>query len=337
MSAPVPNNELAVLLLTRSDVASLISISACIDAMEEAFRTHANGGSFGIGMIHGERDHVEWHLKSGGLELPTPVYALKANSASFLNPQRFGLPSIMGAILLFAADRATLLAIMDSTVITIQRTAAATAVAARALARADSCRVTVIGAGRQARAHVIALHEVFPAASFVVSSLNPDHAVALAHELSTREGIPTRSDGDARTVCEDADIIVTCTPAREPVLKSDWIQPGVFVAAVGADSPDKNEIEPALFGRARVITDITAQCAAVGDLHHAVDRGVMSVSDVHATLGEVLAGTKPGRVSDQDIILYDATGSAIQDAAATALVYEAACSEGRGTRMALWS
>jgi ornithine cyclodeaminase/alanine dehydrogenase-like protein (mu-crystallin family) len=125
-----------------------------------------------------------------------------------------------------------------------------------------------------------------------------------------------------------ADICVTCTPARAPVLSVDWVRPGTFVAGVGADAEHKQELPPDLLRGALVVTDVTAQCAVMGDLHHALAHGTVRLDHVHAELGEVVAGLKPGRTSREQITLFDSTGMAIQDVAAAALVYRAATEAG---------
>jgi ornithine cyclodeaminase/alanine dehydrogenase-like protein (mu-crystallin family) len=129
-------------------------------------------------------------------------------------------------------------------------------------------------------------------------------------------------------------VVVTCTPSKKSLLfSSSPLRPGTFVAAIGADAPDKQEIDPCLLASATVVTDVTAQCAAFGDLKHAIDDGVMTSSDVHAELGEIVAGRKRGRTSDSEVIVFDSTGMALQDVAAAAATYEAA--ERRGRRVPL--
>ena len=140
---------------------------------------------------------------------------------------------------------------------------------------------------------------------------------------------------DLASAARTADLIVTCTTATEPFLTTDMVRPGTFVAAVGADNPQKSEIEPALMAASLVVTDSTAQCAAMGDLHHAVEAGVMAPADVHAELAELVAGTKPGRTSAAQIILFDSTGVAVEDAASAFQVYHRALAAGARTRIAL--
>ena len=128
---------------------------------------------------------------------------------------------------------------------------------------------------------------------------------------------------------------MTCTPAKEPYVKKEFIRPGTFIAAVGADSPDKKELENTLVSANKVVVDLPEQCAKVGELHHALDAGLMKIDDIYGTLGEITAGKMKGRVSHQEIIIFDTTGTAIQDAAGAALCYEKAVQEGVGTYLNL--
>ncbi|HKO67909.1 MAG TPA: ornithine cyclodeaminase family protein, partial [Burkholderiaceae bacterium] len=137
------------------------------------------------------------------------------------------------------------------------------------------------------------------------------------------------------TASRASDIIVTCTSSNTPLLFSGDVSPGAFVAAVGADSEDKQELDAELLSTATVVTDVTEQCATIGDLHHAITARRMSPDRVHAELGEIVAGRKPGRSTADQIIVFDSTGMALQDVAAAAVVYERAARAGRGITVAL--
>jgi ornithine cyclodeaminase/alanine dehydrogenase-like protein (mu-crystallin family) len=132
-----------------------------------------------------------------------------------------------------------------------------------------------------------------------------------------------------------SDVIITCTPSREPLLRSGDIRPGAFIAAVGADSEHKSEIAPDLLAASKVVVDALEQCATNGDLHHAIEAGVMRRENVHADLADVVNDTKPGRRSDEEIIIFDSTGTALEDVAAAAVVYELAIERDAGIRVDL--
>jgi ornithine cyclodeaminase/alanine dehydrogenase len=155
-------------------------------------------------------------------------------------------------------------------------------------------------------------------------------AEAYALEMTEALGFSVSAASDLSGAVGESDVCVTCTPAREAFLSVDMVPPGMFVAAVGADSPDKQELEPALLGSSTVVADFLDQCAEVGELHHAIRGGVMTKADVHGELGEVVSGEKLGRVSESEVTLFDATGSGLQDAAGAAVAYLRALEAGAG-------
>lgn len=321
------------LLLKRSELASLMSLQEYIEGIENAFRMRGKGLTFGTGMVQGDTlSETEFHIKVGGLKLgENSYYGLKINGSNFNNMKKYGLPNIMGAIVLFDATKAIPLAIIDSGDPTVKRTGAATAVAAKFLARKDSKIVSICGSGTQGRIQLRCLKIVFPdihkAYAYDMNSVaSEEYAESMSKELNI-EVIPTQ---DLSNTISRSDIIVTCTPSRKPYLLKEYVNPGTFIAAVGADSPDKQELEETLLSENKVVVDILEQCAVAGELHHALEAGLMTTKDVNGELGDVLAGKKPGRISDDEIIIYDATGTALQDTAAAALCYEKAVERGMG-------
>jgi ornithine cyclodeaminase/alanine dehydrogenase-like protein (mu-crystallin family) len=149
-------------------------------------------------------------------------------------------------------------------------------------------------------------------------------------------GLDVTAAADLAPAAQASDIIVTCTPARKWFIGRAQMRPGAFIAAVGADSPDKQEIEPELIARSAIVCDLTAQCAEVGDLHHAIAAGLVAAKDVRAELGQIIAGQRVGRTNAEEIVVFDSTGTALQDTAAAALVYEQAIARGAGTRFPFW-
>ena len=326
------------IVLTRSQITDLVDLSEYIDTVEDAFRMYADGKGSGIGMLHADiTEGIEFHIKSGGITLKKPYFALKVNGSSFQNRKKYDLPNIMGAIILFDGETIFPLALLDSIEITIKRTGAATAVAAKYLARPDSDTACIVGYGTQGKIQLTALSRVLRLTKAFVTGRNTEGGKSYADEMSRELGIPVSFIPDIDDAVSRSDVIVTATPARGPLFDASAPSPGAFIAAVGADSPDKQELPPTLLGRGSVICDITDQCARVGELHHAVDAGVMSIGDVRAELGEIIAGKKQGRISDDEIVIFDSTGTAIQDASAAATVYEKALSSGVGLMVNLMS
>jgi len=302
------------LILSRRDIARLMELPDWLDAVETGFRAVAEGRAQSPPPMAIEGQSGTFHAKGASLRGDRHYVALKLNGNFPDNPATRSLPTIQGAILLCDGETGTLLAIMDSIEVTLRRTAAATALAARYLARPDSRTVLICGCGEQGRAQLLALQAVLPLSRVLLWDREPARAQAMAGEVVAEPG----------AAALEADVIVTCTTARAPFLTPAMVQPGTFVAAVGADSPDKSEIEPALMAKALVVADAIDQCAAMGDLHHAIDERAMDRSDVHAELAELVAGTRRGRTSDDQITLFDSTGTAVQDVAAAALIHERA-------------
>ncbi len=324
------------LLLDRRTIAELLSLDDCIAAVEAAFAAHARGETLAPGLLHGDGVGGEYHIKAGGLRTPHPRYACKINSSFFKNRAANGLPNIQGLIVLYDAADGRPLAVMESAEITIKRTGAATAVAAKYLATPEARVATIVGAGNQGGIQLEALTRVRRLEKVFVCDQDPAAADAFAARLGERLKITVQACSDLAAAARESDIVVTCTPSKKWIVGRDMVSPGAFVAGVGADSPDKQELEPALLAQTSVVTDLTEQCAHVGDLHHAIAAGLMRASDVRGELGEVIIGRAPARRDASEIIIYDATGTALQDVAAAVLVYEKARALGRGTEFPFW-
>jgi alanine dehydrogenase len=323
------------LVLTRRDVEALLGWDECIEAVEAAFRLHAEGRSLGPGVLGVRARDGVFHIKAAGLPRGRLYFAAKTNANFSENPRRHGLPAIQGVIVLCDGDNGAPLAVMDSIEVTIRRTAAATAVAARFLARADAAVAAICGCGNQGRAQLRALARVLPLRRAYAFDADEAAARTYAREMSAELEVDVRPAGDHVEAVRDCDVCVTCTPSRRPYLRREHVRPGTFVAAVGADSADKHEIDPALMAASVVVVDVLEQCAAIGDLHHALEAGVLTRESVHAELADLVAGRKPGRRSREEITVFDSTGTALQDVAAAALVYEKAVASGVGLRVAL--
>jgi alanine dehydrogenase len=302
--------ERQTLILTRGDVQDLLDLSDCIDAVEAAFADPAaKTGVLGM------------HLDGGGFHIKAAaaggMFVTKING-NFAGSS----PRIQGVVVLCPTTRGAPLAIMDSGELTAIRTAAATGVAARHLARTDASTVTIVGCGEQAPWQLRAVT--------AVRTITRVFAYDLDRERAARVGTPVDSLEDA---VAQSDIVITCTPSTTPILFD--VPPGTFVAAVGADAEHKQEIDPQLMARAAVVPDLLEQAATIGDLHHAIAAGVMTRDAIRAGLGDVVAGRKPGRLDDDEIVIFDSTGTALQDVAAASIVYQRAVRMGRGVRLDL--
>ncbi|HKE55852.1 MAG TPA: ornithine cyclodeaminase family protein [Pyrinomonadaceae bacterium] len=317
------------LLLSRCEVAEL-ALEDYIPAMETAFRLYGEGKTLPPGILGIHARDGGFHIKAGLLELERSYFAAKVNANFPHNSSRFGLPLIQGVIVLCDGENGYPLALMDSMEITMQRTGAATAVAAKYLARPDSTSMTICGCGNQGRVSLLALSRIFSLAQVFAYDSDYAKAAAFAALYADELEIPVEATEDLAMALRGSDICVTCTPATQPFLAAEYVQPGTFIAAVGADSETKQELVSALLVRNKIVVDVLEQCVAIGELHHAIRAGLVTKSDVHAELGEVIAGKKPGRTAADEIIIFDSTGMALQDVIAAATVYEKAISEGVG-------
>jgi alanine dehydrogenase len=318
------------LLLRRRDVAALLDLDECMVAVEQAFRSHAEGRSLPPGVLSVRARHGGFHIKAAGLELTRPYFVAKVNGNFFRNRERFGMENIQGLIALCDAENGYPLAVMDSIEITILRTGAATGVAAKHLARADASVATIVGCGNQGRISLRALAAVRRIERAYAFDTDQEQAKRYADELSGELRIAVTAVRELSAGLRNSDICVTCTPSREPYLNQSDVVPGTFIAAVGADNEEKQELDPRLIAAGKVVVDSLDQCAVIGDLKLALRQGLMTKADVHAELGEVIAGRRAGRENDEEVIVFDSTGTALQDVAAAAIVYENAMAADRG-------
>jgi len=320
----------ATLLLSREDVERLLAPQACIAAVEDAFRQLALGKVPAPGILGMHAGEGSFHVKAGFLTQDRPYFAAKLNANFPQNALGHGLPTIRGAVILADAGNGAPLAIMDSISITALRTAAATAVAAKYLARQECGTLLICGCGGQAAAQLRALLCVRKPRRVLAYDQDAGRAAAFAAALAKELAIPVAPVPDLAEAVGQSEIVVTCTTARRYFLAREMVHPGTFIAAVGADSENKQEIDPELMARAGVVTDLTEQACKIGDLHHAIAAGAMTADQVRAELGEVVSGKKTGRTAADEIIVFDSTGTGLQDVAAAIAVYRRALETGAG-------
>jgi alanine dehydrogenase len=307
-------------ILTQNDIAAVLSLDDCIAAVEQAFRAYGEGRIAPPQSLGVHAEHGTFHIKAALAD----VFAAKLNANFPDNRRRHGLPTIQGVILVVDPDDGTLLGILDSALITTLRTAAATAVAAKYLARMDARTVTVIGCGVQGRAQLEALKRVRPIER--VFAFDADPAAILE---GAERGV------DLEDAVAQSDVVLTCTTSRTPILDQRHLHPGLFIAGVGADNPEKHELSPALLANSLVVADITDQAAKMGDLHHAIVAGMLTPDDIHGELADILCGRVPARQSEEEIFVFDSTGTALQDVATAAVALSRAAEREIGLEISL--
>jgi ornithine cyclodeaminase len=321
-----------MLLLSQDDVARALSMADCIEVVDEALRALARED-----VVLPVRT-ILWLPDRRGLLGLMPAFLgvgkLLGIKAITVMPGNHGTPfdSHQGVVLLFEADQGRLLTILDATAITTIRTAAASAVATRALARAEAGDLAILGTGVQAAAHLDAMRAVRPVRRVRVWSRNSSNARAFAARESARHGIEVTAAPTAREAVLDADLICTVTSACEPILNGTWIAPGAHVNAVGACVPRCRELDSEAVRRARVYVDHRpAALAEAGDLLIPIAEGVLDATHIVGEIGDVLIGGVPGRRGPEEITLFKSLGIAIEDLAAAGRAYARAVAAGQGT------
>jgi alanine dehydrogenase len=320
------------LILKRSEVASLLNLDKCIGAVEQAFRLNNEGQSLPPGVLETLTETGGFHIKAAGLKLASRTYyAAKVNANFPQNMSKWGLPTIQGVIALFDGESGYPLALLDSIEITGLRTGAATAVAAKYLARPDSTVATICGCGVQGRVQLKSLARVLRLEKVYAYDQVEAFSTKFADEMTAELKLDVIPVMDLPRALGESDVCVTCTSSRRPFLMREHVRTGTFVAAVGADNPLKQELDAKLLASNKLVVDVLDQCATIGELHHAIAAGVMGKSEVYAELGAIVAGRTPGRTSTEEIVIFDSTGTALQDVAAASIVYERALGSGKGT------
>lgn len=325
------------LLLTRKDVEKVLTMKDAIAAVEEGFRQLALGN-----VIMPQRTAIrisEHH----GIHLGMPAYvggaedggslALKVVTVYPENQSKFGLPTTIGTLLLNDPRTGALVAIMDAGFLTAMRTGAVSGVATRYLALEDARSVGVFGAGVQARAQLMAMCEVRPIERAFVCDPWIEGRDKFATEMSEQLSIPVEPTDDPRA-CVDNSIVVAASSSGEPIFEGSWLAPGTHINGIGSHSPNARELDTVTIQRSKVVPDLAAACLVeAGDLIMPIKEGAITEDHIHASLGEVVAGLKPGRESDEEITLFKSVGLAVQDAATAAQVYDLARAAGVGVEI----
>ena len=301
---------------------AVVTPARAVAAVREAFRADGEGRAHVPAVINLEIPSArgEFHVKTAHIE-GVPHVAVKIASGFYDNPSK-GLPSGSGLMALFdAATGLPVALLLDNGFLTDIRTGAAGAVAADYLARESITTVGVIGSGIQARHQVRCLRVVRSFTRIVAWSPNRARLGAYCNEMGA-EGYDVAAAAGIEEVCAAADLLITATPARQALVRAEWLREGVHVTAAGADSPGKQELEAACLARAElVVVDRYSQCAAFGELKHALDRALVLPEHVR-TLGEIVTGRAAGRTSPSEITIADLTGVGFQDTAIASAALE---------------
>ncbi len=320
--------DLETLILTDDEVKKLLSLSEVIEAVESAFKEK------GLGRVQMPAKIYLYYRKYGGDLRAMPSFledfdisAVKVVNVHPQNPAKNGLPTVMAVIILIDPSTGAPLAIMGGTTITDMRTGAAGGVAAKYLARKNSKIVGLVGAGAQARTQLAALLEVYKHLETVrVWSRTEATKKSFADEIQQDYGdavqvVPVTG---VREAVEGSDIVVTATPSRQPLVMSDMVSAGMHITCIGADAVGKEELDPAILQKAKIVVDDWAQASHSGEINVPLSRGLIAKDDVWADIGEIVAGLKIGRQNKDEVTVFMSTGLAVQDAVTAKIAYSKA-------------
>ena len=319
------------LLLQRRDIAQLLSIEECMQAVEMAFGLYAEAKALPPKVLAIHADNGGFHIKAGVLGIERAYFVAKVNANFPFNPRQNNLPTIQGVIVVCDATNGRLLALMDSIEITIIRTGAATGVAVKYLAPRNASVATICGCGNQGQISLKAILKVRNITKLYAFDIDNSQVEKLMQVFTGQLEIVPIQLNNLPAALKESQIVVTCTPSRQPFIQAKAIMPGTFIAAVGADSEEKQELFSELVASNKIVVDTVEQCATIGELRHAIKEGLITVESVYAELGHIIAGKKMGRESQDEIIIFDSTGTALQDVAAASIVYEKAKKANMGT------
>jgi len=300
------------------DVKGRLDFPPAIKAMESAFAAYSEGRAVMPGVINLDLPQFqgEVHVKGAYME-GDDYYVIKVASGFYQNP-KLGLPVGNGLMLIFKAQTGELEAvILDNGHLTEMRTAAAGAVAAKYLAKDNISKVAVIGSGTQARYQLMALAEVRGFKKVFVWSRHPENVSWYIEEMGRiLPGVEFFAASSPKEAVCQADLVITATPSREPIIRAEWLKPGVHITAMGSDGHDKQELFPEVLARAdKIFCDSIAQCRRLGEVHHALEAGVIDQKKISGEIGEIILGRKIGRQFSREITVADLTGLGVQDAA----------------------
>ncbi len=320
------------LILSRTDMMGLVTPAEYNQCVEQAYRMHGEGRYYmdPKGHIVLDKYPGEWEAMPSYIEEPEAA-ACKWVSIRERNREKFDLPTVFSILIYTHPETGFPLAICDGSFHTVMRTGAAAAVSARWLARKDSIRLAIVGAGHMAAGTLATCNEVFKWREVRVWSRTQKTLDSFVREEQPKySSFTIRASTDLKRVVEGADVVVTVTPARGPIVMNEWIAPGTHIAAIGADKGGDQELDPKILQHARIFVDDIRQCRTDGEINMPLRQGLIKEDDIAGEIGEVITGRKPGRTSNEEITLFDSTGIALQDSATVPLEYKRAVAAGVG-------
>ena len=322
-----------ILMISRKEVEEILLMKEVMEAVETAFKYKA------LGKVQMPPKTYVMFPKGDFRTMPCYVPDFGFGGVKIVNvhpenPEKYKLPTIMALIILIEPETGKPLAIMDGTWITNMRTGAAGGVAAKYLARRDSKIIGMVGAGTQARSQLLALNLVFKIEEVKIYSKRFESCERFKKDMGSLD-LNISIKEKVEDAVRGCDILVTTTPVTQPIVKNEWIDEGMHINAIGADAPLKEELDPRILKRAKIVVDDIEQACHSGEINVPISKGIISRAEIYAELGEIIAGKKVGRVTDSEITIFDSTGLAIQDIATASIVYKKAKEQGLGSEVEL--
>lgn len=309
------------LILEGKTIRKIVTMKEAIRAIEKGFRF------FGQGKVQmPPKVYIDLKKYKGDFRaMPAYAEGFKASVIKWVNVhpenKKKGLPTVMAIIILSDPTTGFPLCVMDATYATALRTGAAGGVAAKYLARRSSKKVALVGCGAQAETQLAALKELFNIDQVNVWGPNPAESKRFVKRVKKGAKFKMNIARTIESCVKDCDIVVTTTPSRKPLVKLGWIKPGAHINAIGADAKGKQELDPRILKKAKVVVDAWEQASHSGEINVPLSKKQLSKKDVYANIGEVVAGRKKGRAKRDEITVFDSTGLAVQDIAIADLVY----------------
>ena len=322
------------LLLKQSEIKELINMKEVIESVETAYSVHADRK-----VQMPAKKYLFFKKYKGDLRImPCLIKSMDEAGVKCVNvhpdnPLKHNLPTVMGVIELFDPETGFPISVMDGTWITNMRTGAAAGVGTKYLAKKDSTKLGIIGAGKQAFTQLMALKEVMDINSAKVFCRTCSSRENFAKLAKEKLGLNVKAVATAQEAVRDVDVIVTVTPANKPILKSEWISPGTHINAMGADAPGKQELESSILNKSKIFIDCWEQARHSGEINVPVGEGLITRDNIEAKIGDVITGRAKGRTSDEEITVFDSTGLAVQDIVTAWKVYEKALERDMGSNI----
>lgn len=329
-------------ILSTEDVMKVVEMKPVIESVEQVYMQKSGNEAAVWPTVFYEFEPgvSDMDIKSGYLKA-AGLFGHKTVSLFTQNKEK-GLPELIGSIMVFDAATGAPIGLLDGSYITGVRTGAAGAIGAKYLARKDSKTLFILGAGHQAAFQVAAMLTEFPQLKkiYVSDPISHENAVSFVESLPQRlkdefgidaPGVDVQAVNDLGKAIPESDIIITVTPSKKPLIKKEWVSPGTHFSCIGADMEGKEEIDPAIFAEAVVFVDDMFHCVEAGEVEIPLKKGVIEKKDIIGEIGGLILGDAKGRISDEQITIYDATGMALLDIAAAKAALELAEEKGLGT------